>query len=155
MAWACPQATFSSVSLPTATAPLGINLLCHGFSHGCSPSREVPALMWDYPWPNTCRCSSMDLSTGTDVPVSTCCSTALSLGLHSFRLLHCHSHFQVVLTDTDPAPPTWSHPWVPWSAVPSQPRPAGQTHSESLGTASPAHRCCCCYRSAPRHSTAS
>lgn len=73
----------SSVALPTATAPSGINLFHHSLTHSCSHSRGIPAVLWDYPWPHTFRCSSMDLSTGTAVSVSACCSR-VTLGLHPF-----------------------------------------------------------------------
>lgn len=69
----------SSVALPTVTAHSGVNLLHYSLTHG-SPSTGIPALMWDYPRLHTFRCSSMDLSTGTDVSVSTSCSTDFSLG---------------------------------------------------------------------------
>lgn len=51
--------TCSSVALPTATVPSEVNLLQHGLTHGCSPSRGVPALSWAYPWPCALRCSSI------------------------------------------------------------------------------------------------
>lgn len=69
-----------SVAL-TAIVPSEVNLL----QHGCSPSREAPALLWAYPCPHTLSCSSMTLCTATDASKCTCCSMNLSTATDALR----------------------------------------------------------------------
>ena len=77
-------------------APSEVNLFQHGLTHGCSPSRGVPALSWAYPWPHALRCSSMTSCTATDASRCTCCSMDL-----------------FTATDASGCPaPAWTHPQV-------------------------------------------
>ena len=103
--------TCSSVAVPTATAPSEVNLLQHGLTHGCSPSRGVPALLWPYPWPHALRCSSMTSCPAADASRCTCCSMDLATATDASRCTRSSVAFSMghnVFRDT-PAP-AWPYP---------------------------------------------